>query len=121
MKHSLEKMKNANSPELKIEVVINTPMEAVFNFKCINAYDQNLEIRIENHTNEVITILNQCDFISRDDSVFKVDYLYPPAPQTITPGDMASFYCWMDETKFSNFTDIILYEEKGTKYRKKLR
>lgn len=99
---------------------MNTPMEAVFNFKCITAYDQNLEIRFENNADKVVTILNHCDFVSEDGNVFRVAYLYPPFPQTIAPGEIGSFYCWMDECRFSTFRQVILYDEKGTKYPKNL-
>lgn len=119
-KNASEKMRKADSSAVKIEVIINTPMEAVFNFKCITAYDQNLEIRIENNSNQVIKILNKCDFVTENGALFQVDYLYPPAPQSIPPGDMCSYYCWMDETRFSTFRKIILYDEKGGKYSKKI-
>jgi len=104
---------------LDIQVAINSPVEDIFNFKCINAHDQNLEIRLRNDGNKVLTIVSYCD-LAGDSGTLRVNYLYPQGPQKIIPGDTVAFYCFMDENRFKEFREIILYDSNGRKYTKSL-
>lgn len=90
-------------------------MEEVFDFKCLTAQGQNLEIRIRNDGGEVVTLQSQCDFIG-DTETLRIDYLYPHGPQTIVPGDAVAFYCTMDENRFAGFSRVILYDSRGKKH-----
>lgn len=104
---------------LDIQVVINTPLEEVFNFKCLAASDQNLEIRLRNDGDNILDILSYCDFFGEGETI-RVNYLYPQEPQKIVPGDSVAFYCYMDENRFKTFQKIAIYDSEGHKYMKNL-
>jgi len=104
---------------LDIQVIINTPLEEVFNFKCLAASDQNLEIRLRNDGGNILNILSYCDFIG-DGETMRVNYLYPQGPQKIVPGDAIAFYCYMDENRFKTFRQIVIYDSDGRSYFKKI-
>ncbi len=101
--------------KLQVSVLINTPMEAVFAFKCLSSQDMNLEIRIRNDGDVAATMLSRCVFAGEKETM-AVDYLYPAGPQIIAPGDAAAFYCFMDEEKFRAFDTVELFDAEGRSY-----
>ena len=112
---SFRETEMAGTHKLHVSVQMNSPMEAVFAFKCVSAQDMNLEIRVRND-GDVPTIMQSRCILAGVKESLTVDYLYPAGPQIVAPGDAVAFYCFMDEEKFREFDRVELFDVEGRSY-----
>ncbi len=107
---------------LKIKVIIGSACEDIFSKKCCNYPDQNLEIQLTNQGEIPLTVPSFCDFLAGFSeggrgNIKRVDYLMPHGSIRLKPGQSCSYYCWMDEYKFKEYTHVIFYDDEGREYR----
>ncbi|MCP4666455.1 MAG: hypothetical protein GY849_08805 [Deltaproteobacteria bacterium] len=102
---------------------MNSPVEEIFAFKgcCgIRAFDQNLEIHVENRGDHPVDVPSYFDLKSRSDSC-RIDTLMPQGVQRIKPGETKAFYCQMDETQWKKARQIIFYDTRENAYLAEIR
>ncbi len=100
---------------LEIRVIMNSSIEDVLSFKCCNLHDQNCEIHLKNIGPDPITLPCACELV-RGDSRLRIDTLYPGGICTIAPGEVAAFYCTLEEEVFSEYESIAFFDTEGREY-----
>lgn len=107
---------------LKIEAVMNSSAGDVFAFKTccgLNAWDQNLEIRLTNQGREPIVAPSRMELLGPW-GARSVDNLMPHGDRTIAPGETAGFYCTMDPEQWKRATALVFFDVQGNRYLKEL-
>lgn len=97
---------------LLVRAIINSSVEAVLNFKCVNLMDMNLEVQVMNAGREVVGVRSEIE-LSTDSERERVDYLYPHGVHLLGPDQTMSFYLSYDERRFSRFTRIAVFDDQG--------
>ena len=105
---------------LQVKLFINSSVEQVLNFKCCNLPDQNFEIHLTNTGPEPLLIPSHCD-LENEAETKRLDYLYPPGPQTLPPGETMAFYCTLDDRVLARFQRIVFYDCAGRRYEQAIR
>ena len=103
---------------LHIRPIMNSPVEDIFAFKgcCgIRAYDQNLEIHIENRGDFPVEVPSYFDLKSLSES-HRIETLMPHGVRRIEPGETKAFYCYMDEKQWEKARQIIFYDTHENAY-----
>jgi hypothetical protein len=103
---------------LEIRAIMNSSVEDIFAFKTccgMRVYDQNLEIQITNHGSRPVTVPSLLDLKVRSGLV-RIENLMPHGDLVVEPGETKAFYCSMDEDRWLDAEDMILYDEMGNSY-----
>ena len=103
---------------LRIGFFMNSSCEEVLGFKTCcgqRTFDQNLEIHIENTGDKAIGVLSRLDLISPF-GITRIDNLMPGGGQTVPPGEMKAFYCYLDEELWARSTGVYMYDTRGNRY-----
>lgn len=103
---------------LSIKAFMNSCMESVLNFKtgcCHRLFDMNLEIQVKNLGTKTVKISGRLE-LEGVQGVKRIDTLYPPGPREIGPGEIASYYCIMDETLWSASHTLTFVDKEGNRY-----
>ncbi|MGD9031413.1 MAG: hypothetical protein PVJ69_17670 [Desulfobacteraceae bacterium] len=103
---------------LEIRPIMNTPTEAIFEFKsCCNirAFDQNLEILVTNRSDGTVAVPSYFDLKTEQESR-RIETLMPHGEQRIPPGETIAFYCTMDEKQWNAAKQMVFYDSEGKHY-----
>ncbi|MBW1643499.1 MAG: hypothetical protein JRJ76_11730, partial [Deltaproteobacteria bacterium] len=85
---------------LDVTIIKDTAMEDVLAFKCCNLPDQNLEIHIRNTGERPVGIQGYIE-LENDNETMRCNHLYPPWERSLSPGEVAAFYCNMDKEQWN--------------------
>jgi hypothetical protein len=105
---------------LTIKVIMNSDMEALFAFKCCTPADMNLEIQLRNTGQEPIVVPSRCDLEGPRETK-RIPNLFPHGGLTIPPGQIAAFYCTMDEDMLARYEHISFQDSQGRTHTAALR
>lgn len=103
---------------LAIKAIMNSSVADIFAFKTccgVRAYDQNLEILISNQSDQEVTVLSYCDLVT-DQGPQRISTLMPHGPQSIVPWATIAFYCSMEEERWAQVRQILVYDITGRHY-----
>jgi hypothetical protein len=103
---------------LYIRPIMNTSVEEIFDFKTccgLRMFDQNLEIHVRNLGDSPVIIPGYFDLEGEHGSK-RFDTLSPAGEHRISPGEIMSFYCYMDESLWSKARRLVFYDSEGTGY-----
>jgi len=100
---------------LQVSAALNDSVSELLETRCCSLPGMNFEIFIRNTGGKTLTIKNDV-MLSSDDTAFRLDTLYPPAPRTVAPGEVISFYGAIDAALWKRFTVIALYDTRGREY-----
>jgi hypothetical protein len=103
---------------LKIRYIMNSDAEEVLAFRtCCNLkmFDQNLEIHITNEGNQAIKLPSYFD-LETPTKTKRITTLTPSGIQTIQPGEMKAFYCYMDESLWDRARTMTFYDTSRKGY-----
>ena len=103
---------------LEILAIMNSSAGEVFEFKsCCNirVFDQNLELQLKNAGKRPLVIPSYFDLFSADGAK-RIETLMPHGPQRLGPGEIRSFYCYMDESQWEKASGIVFYDDEGNRY-----
>ena len=108
---------------IEIKIFMNSTVEDVFSFKTccgLKAEDQNLEIHITNKGHEPVVMNSYFDLVGAG---FKkrIDNLMPQGPQTIEPGEIKGFYCYMDQGMWDKALTLIFFDSDQKHYETTIR
>ncbi len=101
---------------IDVTIIKDTGMEDVLAFKCCNLPDQNLEIHIRNTGERPVGIQGYVE-LENDNETMRCNHLYPPWERSLSPGEIAAFYCHMDEKLWNRYKMLIVYDTNGNAYR----
>jgi hypothetical protein len=108
----------ARAAVLEITPVMNSACEEIFAFKTccgLRVVDQNLELRLRNVSDRDVVVQSRCELIGPW-GVRRIDNLLPPGERRLAPGELAAFYCEMDEAAWRVATEIAFYEVNGGRH-----
>jgi len=97
---------------------MNTSVEEIFGFKAccgLRMFDQNLEIHVRNLGDSPVQVPGYFDLEGENGSK-RFDTLSPGGEHRINPGEIMSFYCYMDESLWMKAQRIVFYDSNGTNY-----
>jgi hypothetical protein len=97
---------------------MNSCVEDVLGFKTccgLKMFDQNLEIHVRNLGKSPVKVPGYFDLVA-DGKVTRIDAVSPGGEQTIPAGEIASFYCYMDQALWDKSDTLIFYDSNGDKY-----
>jgi hypothetical protein len=103
---------------LEITPVMNSSAEEILAFKTccgLNAWDQNLEIRVRNSGGRPVVVLSRFD-LEGTGGVKRIDTLMPNGEQKLEPGRFISFYCFMDERVWNQAKQLVFFDTEGNRY-----
>jgi hypothetical protein len=103
---------------LYIKPIMNSSVEEVLGFKTccgLKMFDQNLEIHVRNLGDEPVTVRGYFD-LTGDFGTRKFEALSPGGDQTIAAGDIASFYCYMDQDLWDKSDTMVFSDSEGNQY-----
>ena len=103
---------------LHIHPIMNSPVEEIFSFKTccgMKAFDQNLEIHLENRGTRPVEVPSYFDLKSPS-GLHRIDTLMPHGVQQILPGETKAFYCYMDEGLGEKAQQMIFYDTQENTY-----
>ena len=103
---------------LKIKLIMNSSVEDVFAFKTccgFKAGDQNLEIQIRNVGEQPVVVISEVDLVGKK-GVQRIQTLMPHGHHALAPGQIMAFYCTMDETLWSESSELIVLDDQGNRY-----
>jgi hypothetical protein len=101
---------------LKVRVLMNSSLEDVLGWKCCNLQGMNLEIHVINAGGKRLAVKSEAE-LEGPGLAERIDYLYPQGVHALEPGEALSFYCSFDERRFGKFTNIIVKDGAGARYR----
>jgi len=103
---------------IDIKVIMNSSVEEVISFKCCNLHDQNMEIHLKNLDEQPLTVPGSCDLVGEDEEErFRIDYLFPPGPYTLQPGELVACYCTLLDEVFERYQWIVFLDDQGREHR----
>jgi len=100
---------------LKLTVIVNSGVEAIFAAKCCAIPDANLEIILTNIGEEAITVTGR--FALESDSGIQPLNLYPYGERVIIPGEGAAFYSNMESQRWSAWRTLMVTDADGRRHR----
>ena len=103
---------------LYIRPIMNTSVEEIFDFKTccgLRMFDQNLEIHVRNLGDSPVNVPGYFDLEGEHGSK-RFDTLSPAGEHQIRPGEIMSFYCYMDESLWTKARRLVFYDSEGTDY-----
>ena len=100
---------------VKINIIMNSSIEEVLAFKCCSLPDLNLEIQVKNLSDRSI-VLQNFFFLKTDQKRLKIENVYPPRHQQLSPNDLCALYCSMDEQTFQEYNSLELVDTEGNAY-----
>lgn len=95
---------------------MNSSVEEILSFKCCHLHDQNLEIHLTNTGGGVLTVPSACELVGEEER-FRIDYLYPPGPYRLPPGEVTACYCSLGEEVFERYRWIVFRDAEGQEHR----
>ena len=106
---------------IKIKVIMNSSIEEVLSFKCCNLHGQNMEIILTNPGHEPLTVHGSCELLDTGrEERLRVDYLFPPGPYKLLPGEPLACYCSVADEVYSRYTWIVFLDTSGKEHRARL-
>ena len=109
------------SAMIEIKVIMNSSVEEVLSFKCCNLHGQNMEILLKNLGEEPLTVHGSCELLDNGQQErLRVDYLFPPGPYTLLPGEPLACYCSMADEVFNRYAWIVFRDTRGNEHRSSL-
>ncbi len=107
---------------IRIKVFMNSSVEEVLSFKCCNLHDLNLEIHLTNLTDEPMTVDGSCDLVGENEGeTYRIDYLYPPGPYTLLPGEPLACYGTLPDEVYERYNWVVFRDDRGCEHRAPLR
>ncbi len=103
---------------LEITLIMNSSVEEVLAFKTccgLKVQDQNLEIHLKNNGEGEVAVRSRFELVCPDETL-PVENLMPQGVQTIEPGQIIAFYCYMDETVWERGKEVVFFETDGTRH-----
>ncbi len=101
---------------IDVKIIKNSSMEDVLAFKCCSLSDQNLEIHIRNIGERPVVIPGYIE-LENENGTVRYSHLYPPWKRSLSPGEIAAFYCQMDWTIWNQYQTLIVFDAEGNTYR----
>jgi len=101
---------------IDVTIIHDSSMEDVLSFKCCSLHDQNLELHIRNTGETPIVIPGYVELENENENI-RCNHLYPPWERTISPGDVAAFYCYMDDKTWNRYQTLVVFDGDGNRYR----
>jgi hypothetical protein len=103
---------------IDIRLFMNSSVEEVISFKCCNLHGLNLEIHLKNIGEMPVTVPGGCELVGeREEERFRIDYLYPPGPYTLQPGEPRACYCTLAEEIYERYRWIVFRDHRGREHR----
>jgi len=105
---------------LEILAIMNSSAGEVFEFKTccsLRVFDQNLELQLKNAGTRPLVIPSYFDLVLAD-GTHRIETLMPHGPQTLRPGEVKAFYCYMDEGQWEKASGVVFYDDEGNRYSK---
>jgi hypothetical protein len=99
---------------LKLTVIMNSSVEAIFAAKCCAIPDANLEIILTNAGETPITVSGRFSLIDMESTVPL--NLYPHGLKTINPGEGAAFYGTVDPDRWPACQTLTVKDSGGHRY-----
>ena len=100
---------------LKLTVIMNSDVEAIFAAKCCAIPDANLEIILTNTGDSPVSVSGRFSLSSAAGR--QALDLYPQGTRTIGPGEGAAFYGSMDPNRWKRFSVLTATDTDGHRYR----
>jgi hypothetical protein len=103
---------------LEIRAIMNSPVEEILGFKTccgMRAFDQNLEVLVTNRGSRPVRLVSRMELRGATGPV-RVDTLMPPGIREIGPGEVAAFYCSMDEGRWGQAQEMIFFDAEGNEH-----
>lgn len=101
---------------IDVTIIQNSNMEDVLAFKCCSLHDQNLEIHVRNIGERPVVIPGYVD-LENDNETIRCNHLYPPWERSLSPGEVAAFYCQMDSEMWNQYQTLVIFDTDGNAYR----
>jgi len=101
---------------IDVRIIQDSSMEDVLAFKCCNLLDQNIEIHIRNIGDRPVTIPGYIE-LENENEKMRCNHLYPPWNRSLSPGEVAAFYCQMDNEIWRRFQTLVILDLNGNAYR----
>jgi len=103
---------------IRIRLFMNSSVEEVISYKCCNLHDLNLEIHLENRGEDPVRVPGACELVGeREEDRLRIDFLYPPGPYTLPPGEPVACYCTMLDETYQRYRWIVFRDERGREHR----
>lgn len=99
---------------LRLMIIMNSGVEAIFAAKCCAIPDANLEIILTNTGNSPVSV-SGCFSLSGAAGSQALN-LYPQGMRTIGPGEGAAFYGSMDPNRWKSFEVLTATDSDGHCY-----
>ncbi|HUT52031.1 MAG TPA: hypothetical protein VM658_01435 [bacterium] len=119
----MARIKSVNGPDsaggIMVRVLMNSGLEEVLSWKCCNLQGMNLEVHVINGSDERIEARSEMELTGPGGGE-RVAWLYPPGVHAILPGEALSFYCSHDEERFKTFTNVIIEDGRGRRFRARI-
>ena len=100
---------------LKLTVIVNSSVEAIFAAKCCAIPDANLEVILTNTGEEAITVTGR--FALKGDSGCHPLHLFPQGTRTIAAGEGAAFYGSVDAESWPAWRSLAVTDASGRRHR----
>jgi len=100
---------------LDVRVILDSPVEAVLDFKCCQLPGLNVEVLVRNEGEAPAVVRGRLHYRAPDGSAGALD-LYPYWPLTLAPGEVAAFYGGVDADRLRRCDRIEIEDERGRRY-----
>jgi hypothetical protein len=97
---------------LDITLILDTPVEAVLDFKCCHLPGLNIEVLVRNRGCSPVTLCGPLRFTTPEGRPGHLD-LYPFWTVTVAPGDVIAFYGSLEAERLRRCAEFALADSQG--------
>ncbi len=102
-------------PRLFVRLIVNSSMEEVLGWKCVNLQGMNMELHVTNEGRDTMRLRSEAVLMAAE-TERRIDYLYPHGVHELGPHQGLAFYFGFDEDEASRFDRVGVADDEGALY-----